>query len=188
MRWTLAMPAQLVKALLGRALRVTAVARRHDTSGAITPFGVGHNATTQVEFGLAFIEVGIVALAVGLPQVYQGTSDRLPLQFQDLALDKHRRRDIIFGTIIHTGIALTERRAGYIQRPFNRARSSSGAPGFGLPGIVEQIQKVLHPQARYQQPCFVAFAETVDVFDTSPEFIVTDVQLFNEPGGLLQDT
>lgn len=45
---------------------------------------------------------------------------------------------------------------------------------------------MLHAEACHQQACFIVFAQPVDVLDTTPELIVTDVQLFDQLYRFLQ--
>src|SRR5690606_12725433 len=68
-RRTLAVAAEQVQAFLGRTLRVAAVTAGHDAAGAVAAFGIGDDAAAQVVVALALVEVGVVALGVGVPQI-----------------------------------------------------------------------------------------------------------------------
>jgi hypothetical protein len=119
MRRTIAVTPQLVKQLLGRAIRRAAVAGRHDAAHAVAAIGAGADAATQVVFTLALVEERVVPEGVGVPDINDSVGDRTALGVAPGRAATSLPR--IF-TIIHPGVSVCQRRIGHVQRPFNGAR------------------------------------------------------------------
>ncbi|MNT18139.1 hypothetical protein D3C72_1533210 [compost metagenome] len=186
MRRTIAMATQLVEQLLGRSVRRAAITRRHDAARTVAAFGIGDDTSAQVVVRLGAVEVRIGALGVGMPQVHHGASHRLALLVQDTALEEHHRARI--QAVVHPYFAFGHRCAGYIQRPFDGARSTAADAGFGILGIQLQVQVVFDAQPGHQQAGFLARTQAVEVIHRLPEFIRGDLQVFDDAGDVVDDT
>ncbi|MNY00847.1 hypothetical protein D3C86_1333570 [compost metagenome] len=188
MRRSLPVTAQLIEAFLSRAGWIATVPRRHDAASPVATIGVRENPPTQVECRLALVEVGVVALGIGLPQVHGGSGDRLTVQVGYASLQEHHRCDTVLAPVIHASLVLAQRSPRYIQRAVNRPWRTAGPARFGVPGIRQQIKKMFDTDSGDQQTCFVSGTQTVDVVHRPPELIVADLQILDHSGDFLQQT
>src|SRR5690606_23754514 len=186
-RRTLAMTTQQIEAFLGRAVRRAAIAGRYDAASAVAAFGVGNDAATQVVIRLALVEIGIVALGIGVPKIDRSASDRLTVHVDDLPFQEHHGGNAIFATVIHAHLPFGDRRASDIQRAFDGARGAAGQAGLLVLGILQQVEVVLQTEAGNQQTCLITATQTVEVIHRLPELILSNFQVFDDLRGIHQN-
>ncbi|MCY1175057.1 hypothetical protein D9M73_152790 [compost metagenome] len=120
-----------------------------------------------------------------MPQVDDGTGDRIALGVLHLALEEHHGACI--GAVVHTGLALGDRRAGHVQRAFDGARRAAGLAGLFVFGVHQQVEVVLQANTGHQQPGFLARAQHVEVVDGFPELFRGHGQVFDDVHRITQD-
>ena len=173
-RRPLAVTTEHVEHLLGRPVGRAAIAGRHDAARPVIAVLVGDDPPAQVVFGLALVEVGIVALGVGVPEIDHRTGQRLAGRIENTALQEHHSGDIVFATVIHARDALSDWRAGDVQRTFDGARGAADQSFLFVLGVLQQVEVMLQSESGDQQAGFVATAETVDVVHRLPELVLGD--------------
>ena len=188
MRRPLAVASEQVQALLGRAGRVAAVAGRHDGTRAIAALGIGDNASAQVVLRLAGVEVRIGTPGVGMPEIDNRPRDRVTVGIAHHTLQKQCRRNPLFTAIVKPRLALTDRCPGHVQRAFDGARGSAHVSRIGVPGVLQQIEKMLDTKTCDQQPCLVAGTQAIEIIHRSPELIVRHLQVFDDARHLIDQT
>ena len=121
-----------------------------------------------------------------MPQIDRGPGQRLALSVEHLAFEKHHG-GTLFAAIVHPRLAFKHRGPGHIQRAFDGARGAACLAGLLVLGVLQQVDKMFDAQPRHQQPGFRASAQTVEIIHRLPEFILADVEVFDNFGTVLQD-
>jgi hypothetical protein len=79
------------------------------------------------------------------------------------------------------------RRAGDVERALDGARRPALDPGRPLLGVDAQVDEVLDAQPRHEQPELVGLAGLGQVAHRGPELARGDVEVLDDPAGILDD-
>ena len=122
-----------------------------------------------------------------MPQINRGTGQRLARKIEHLPFEEHHGGNTLLAAVVHPGQPFVHRGTGHIQRAFDGTRGAASLTGLLVLGVLQQVDKMLDAQPGHQQPGFRAAAQAVEIVHGLPEFIFSDVQVFDDSGAVLQD-
>src|SRR5579859_86315 len=171
-RRALAMPADRLQQLVGRTAFGDAIAMRDYAAERIETFGIGLDAAAHVVVALALVEVAVIALRVGVPDVNDGICDRFPFGIAHLAMHDERLAHI--AAIVDTRARFDDRCAGHIERPLDGAGRSFGHAGCAILGVRADVEEALETEAGRPEAEFVRTGG--EEVERMPELVFRDIK------------
>src|SRR6202048_46475 len=139
--------------------------------------GIGLDTAAQVVFRLGWVEEGIAAERVGVPDVDDGASHRPAVYVAYLAV--HEQHLALFAAVVEPCFSLRERRSRDVERTLDGARRAALDAGLALRLIGAKVEEGLEAEAGHQQADLVRLPELGQVTHRGPELVRLDIELLD---------